>query len=135
MIRYKKFEKENVLWSELSQINSSNVYFENKFCKKSWINLLHQISSFLRIWSHSLKISLQENLIFCTVWVDSVSLPLSSIYDHKPMLKNKAFVNVKWLHFIFNFSIFILKKLTQYSWNAFYLQNQWHFPKPTQSVP
>ena len=32
----------NLSWSELSQINSSNVYFENKFCKKSWINLLQQ---------------------------------------------------------------------------------------------
>ena len=38
-----------------------------KFSIKNFFSKCHQIPSFLRIWSHLLKKSLMENLIFCAV--------------------------------------------------------------------
>ena len=38
-----------------------------KFSIKDFFSKCHQIRSFLRIWSHLLKISLMDNFIFCAV--------------------------------------------------------------------
>ena len=40
-----------------------------KFSIKDFFSKCDQIRSFLRIWSHLLKKSLMENLIFCAVYV------------------------------------------------------------------
>ena len=40
-----------------------------KFSIKDFFGKYDQICSFLRIWSHLLKKSLMENLIFCEVFV------------------------------------------------------------------
>ena len=43
-----------------------------KFSIKDFFSKYDQIRSFLRIWSHLLKKSLMENLIFCAVkWVNN----------------------------------------------------------------
>ena len=42
---------------------------KKKFSINDFFQQCDQICSFLPIWSHSLKISLMENLIFCAVWV------------------------------------------------------------------
>ena len=42
-----------------------------KFSIKDFSSTCDQIRSFLRIWSHSLKKSLMENLIFCAVRLSS----------------------------------------------------------------
>ena len=40
----------------------------SEFSIKDFFSKCHQIRCFLRIWSHLLKKSLIEHLIFCTVW-------------------------------------------------------------------
>ena len=61
---------------ELFTIQRIN-FFINEFFKKC-----DEICSFLRIWSHLLKKSLMENLIFCTVIEDKICA-INCIFLHK----------------------------------------------------
>ena len=47
-----------------------------KFSIKDFFSKFDQIRSFLRIWSHLLNKSLMENLIFCAVSHQSLSIHL-----------------------------------------------------------
>ena len=74
-IRVKKTEEENF---QIFMQNSYYAEFDHKktaqkmkFAIKDFFSKYDQIRSFLRIWSHLLKKSLMENLIFCAVKLQS----------------------------------------------------------------
>ena len=55
-----------------------------KFSIKDFLSKYDQIRSFLQIWSHLLKKSLMENLIFCAVLIKttiSESIPDQTVSD------------------------------------------------------
>ena len=56
------------IWKETSSLKWVDTAQKTKFSIKDFLTKYDQIRSFLRIWSHSLKKSLMENFIFCTVW-------------------------------------------------------------------
>ena len=60
------FNKENKSTSLFSFVIKSNTAQEMKFSIKDFCNKC-EIHSFLQIWSHLLKKSLMENIIFCAV--------------------------------------------------------------------
>ena len=53
-----------------------------KFSIKDFFGKCDQIRSFLRIWSHLLKKSLTENLIFCAVYAEAYSEPIQTSKKH-----------------------------------------------------
>ena len=52
----------------------------NEVFIKDFFNKCYQIYSFLRIWSHLLKKSLLENLIFCAVEREGIFCPLQYLF-------------------------------------------------------
>ena len=52
---------------DILELKVSSAAQKMKFCIKDFFSKCDQIRSFLRIWSHLLKKSLMENLIFCAV--------------------------------------------------------------------
>ena len=72
IFRFKNFFRYIIFFSE--SFLSSTTAQKVKFSMKDFFRKLNQIRSFLRIWSHLLEISLMENFIFCTVYIERIKL-------------------------------------------------------------
>ena len=72
IFRFENFFRYIIFFSE--SFLSSTTAQKVKFSMKDFFRKLNQIRSFLRIWSHLLEISLMENFIFCTVYIERIKL-------------------------------------------------------------
>ena len=63
-------------------LNQSNIsltlHNKMKFPIKDIFSKFDQVHSFLRIWSHLLKKSLMENIIFCTVYLSNYDIEIKN---------------------------------------------------------
>ena len=68
-----------------------------KFLIKDFFSKYDQILSFIQIWSHLLKKSLMENLIFCAVFVNCKTLYIPRTF-RVIFWKNTKMIALMWLH-------------------------------------
>ena len=68
-----------------------------KFLIKDFFSKYDQILSFIQIWSHLLKKSLMENLIFCAVFVNCKTLNIPRTF-RVIFWKNTKMIALMWLH-------------------------------------